>query len=318
MANTSKWGRFAAITVLLLGKSAKLMKAAKVAKPAITFISMALSVFAYAFWLGPWFAIGFVSMLFLHEMGHVFALRMRGYPAPMMVFIPFIGAAIFAPKFKDRQSEAVVGYGGPLLGSLSALVLFGAYFLLDKDSTAAHLVLITSYAAVFLNLFNMIPISPLDGGRITQATGTWFQYVGVAVLAIATAFFREPVMLYVWILVLVEISFISPKLRAIMATVCLVSMTILMLLGHSSQPYWVDIIDIVFGSVMTLVIVSAAWTGNDEIFAKDMRDNLPIRARIVWFVLYATLTASLVALLTYQSGMLPNISTKYQDRLPKG
>jgi|SRR3989344_7938443 len=128
---------------------------------------MAVSAFAYAFLLGPWFGIGLVVLLLIHEMGHVIALRLRGYESSTPVFIPFLGAAIFAPKFTDRDNEAFVGYGGPLLGSIGAVALFAVWFFLPTDSVAAQLVLITSYFGVYLNLFNMIPISPLDGGRIT-------------------------------------------------------------------------------------------------------------------------------------------------------
>ncbi|OGG58630.1 hypothetical protein A2765_02815 [Candidatus Kaiserbacteria bacterium RIFCSPHIGHO2_01_FULL_56_24] len=307
MPQKASWGKIAMISLLILGKSAKLVKAVKIAKPAITFASMALSAFAYAFWLGPWFAIGLIAMLFIHEMGHVLALRFKGYAAPVMVFIPFLGAAIFAPKFQDRDNEAYVGYGGPLLGSIGAVMLFGVWFFLPADSVAAHLVLITSYAAVFLNLFNMMPVSPLDGGRITQAAGQWFQYVGVAALAIFSFFFREPVILFIWILVISELNFIKPKLKAIMAVLCAIGMTTLMYLGYSHQPWWVDAFDVFVATFLTFVMVTAVWIGNDEIFSKDNRPGLPVQRRIWWFLLYTGLTTALVLLLVYQSSLLPQV-----------
>lgn len=307
MPQKTSWGRILMVAFLILGKSAKLLKAAKIAKPAITFASMALSAFAYAFWLGPWFAIGLVAMLFIHEMGHVIALRLKGYKASTPVFIPFLGAAIFAPKFKDRDNEAYVGYGGPLLGSIGAAGLFSAWFFLPEDSVAAHLVLITSYAAVFLNLFNMVPVSPLDGGRITQAAGQWFQHVGVTALAIFSFFFREPVILFIWILVISELHFIKPKLKAIMAVLCAVGMTALMYLGYSHQPWWVDVFDIVVVTFLTITIVAAAWTGNEDMLGKDERPDLPVARRIWWFLLYAGLTTALVLLLVYQTSLLPQV-----------
>lgn len=310
MPQKTSWGKIFLIVLLILGKSAKLLKAAKIAKPAITFASMALSAFAYAFWLGPWFAIGLVAMLFIHEMGHVISLRLKGYQASTPVFIPFLGAAIFAPKFKDRDNEAYVGYGGPLLGSIGAAGLFGAWFFLPENSVAAHLVLITSYAAVFLNLFNMVPVSPLDGGRITQAAGQWFQYVGVSALAIFSFFFREPVILFIWILVISELHFIKPKLKAIMAVLCDVGMILLMYLGFSHQPWWVDVFDAVVATGLTGAIVGAAWTGDEEALGKDVRPDLPVHRRIWWFLLYAGLTIALVLLLVYQSSLLPQVPTK--------
>lgn len=310
MPQKASWGKILMIALLILGKSAKLLKAAKIAKPAITFASMALSAFAYAFWLGPWFAIGLIAMLFIHEMGHVLALRLKGYAAPVMVFIPFLGAAIFAPKFQDRDNEAYVGYGGPLLGSIGAAALFAAWFFLPENSVAAHLVLITSYAAVFLNLFNMLPVSPLDGGRITQAAGKWFQYVGVSALAIFSFFFREPVILFIWILVISELHFIPAKLKAVTAVLCATSMTALMYLGYSHQPWWVDLFDCIVIISLTIMIVAAAWSGDEDALGKDDRPDLSVPRRIWWFLLYAGLTIALVLLLAYQSSLLPQVATQ--------
>ncbi len=295
------------IILIILGKSTKLLKAAKIAKPAITFGSMALSTFAYAFWLGPWFAIGLVAMLFIHEMGHVIALRLKGYPASTPVFIPFLGAAIFAPKFTNRDDEAYVGYGGPLLGSIGAAALFAVWFFLPEDSTAAHLVLITSYAAIFLNLFNMVPISPLDGGRITQATGSWFQYVGVAALAVFSVFFREPVILLIWVLVVSELQFIKLKLRTLMAGICTVGMIVLMVLGYSHQPWWVDVLDAILATFFTVVLLAKARSGEKDSFIVDERSDLPLGKRVWWFLLYAGLTAVLLVVSIYQSSLLPKV-----------
>ena len=103
---------------------------------------MGLSAFVYAFWLGPWFSIAFVIMLFIHEMGHVMAMKIKGMPTSAPVFIPMFGAVIFAPKFKNKQDEAFVGYAGPLVGGLAALALFGIWALLPSPS---KLILLVSY-----------------------------------------------------------------------------------------------------------------------------------------------------------------------------
>ena len=307
MPQNSTFLKAMVVFFIIFGKSTKILMALKVAKPALTFGSMALSTFAYAFWLGPWFAVGLIAMLFIHEMGHVIALRLKGYPAPVMVFVPFLGAAIFAPKFSERDTEAYVGYGGPLLGSLAAVVLFGIWFLLEENSVAARLVLITSYAAIFLNLFNMIPISPLDGGRITQAVGPWFQYLGVAVLLLFSIFFREPVILLIWVVVVAELKFIRPGLRATIAVSCTLGMSALMFLGYSTQPWWVDVIDVILASVLSLAIVAAVMSDNEDFLGADNRQELSVRLRIWWFTLYAALTGALVMVLVYQTSLLPPV-----------
>ena len=78
--------------MVIFAKSIKLVvifKAMKFTKVLVTLVSMLLSAVIYGFWLGPWFGIGLVLMLFIHEMGHVIALRLKGFETSGPVFIPF-------------------------------------------------------------------------------------------------------------------------------------------------------------------------------------------------------------------------------------
>src|SRR5437868_2979104 len=123
----SKRLKWAGIISAIAAKSSKLLqllKLLKVAKPLLMFVSLSISTVAYAFMMGPWLAILFIALLLIHEMGHVIAMRLQGLPTATPVFIPFLGAAVFAPAFKTRSEEAFVGYGGPLLGSIAALMVF--------------------------------------------------------------------------------------------------------------------------------------------------------------------------------------------------
>lgn len=293
-----------AIIALLVTKSAKVAKLLKLAKPAVTFLSMAASAFAYAFFLGPWFAIGLVGMLFIHEMGHVFALRLKGYPATTPVFIPFLGAAIFLPNTLDRDNEAYVGYGGPLVGSIGALLLFGAWFFVeDKSSSVAHIMLITSYAAIYLNVINLIPVRPLDGGRVLQAAGKKIQYIGFVGLVVLTFFWREPFVLLLWILIIAELDSLNVKLRAFTASLCLLSMITLMALGYSSQPNIIDVVDCCLGGLFTLMLISEAVA--TEALVVDTRPELTADRRRYWLVLYVGLAVILGLTLALQSSLLP-------------
>lgn len=127
-----------------------------------TFISMLVSIWAYAMFWGWSFAAGFVALIFIHEMGHVLALRSMGIRATAPMFIPFVGAHIVMQQMpKNAFVEAVAAYGGPLLGTLGAIgcVLIGM--------TTGNLFWYALASSGFLlNLFNLLPISPLDGGRI--------------------------------------------------------------------------------------------------------------------------------------------------------
>jgi Zn-dependent protease len=158
------------ILFAFLAKMTKLVKLLKFGKIFLTFATMCLSAFIYSFSMGAWFSTGFVVLLFVHEMGHVIALRFKGLPASAPVFIPFIGAAIFSPSFKGKENESFVGIGGPLLGGVSCLVMFALW-----KTTPGHpnILLMLSYTATIINLFNLIPLRPLDGGRITQIIGPW-------------------------------------------------------------------------------------------------------------------------------------------------
>jgi Zn-dependent protease len=140
-----------------------LLAAGKLGKVALTGGTMILSVFAYALVFGPWYAVGFVLLIFVHEMGHFLAARQRGLAVGAPTFIPFVGAWIELKDMPhDVETEAWVGLAGPLLGSIGALACYYGY-----RATGEPLLLALAYAGFFLNLFNLIPVSPFDGGRIT-------------------------------------------------------------------------------------------------------------------------------------------------------
>lgn len=127
-----------------------------------TFITMLISIWAYAMFWGWPFAAGFVGLIFVHEMGHVFALRMMGIKATAPMFIPFVGAHISMKQMPQNAFvEAVAAYGGPLLGTLGAIGCAGAGYITGNPFWYA-----LAMSGFLLNLFNLLPISPLDGGRI--------------------------------------------------------------------------------------------------------------------------------------------------------
>ncbi|MDB5990083.1 MAG: peptidase family protein [Herbaspirillum sp.] len=150
----------------------------KFGKILMTSGTMLLSIAAYAMLYGWNFAIGFVLLLFVHEAGHYLAAQKRGLAVGAPTFIPFVGAWIQMKEMPhDAETEAYVGLGGPVLGTLGALL---CYFLARHFDSP--LLLALSYSGFFLNLFNMIPISPLDGGRITAVLSPRIWFAGVPVL----------------------------------------------------------------------------------------------------------------------------------------
>jgi Zn-dependent protease len=156
-----KFGPLGLLLIFVFGKLKYLAVLLQIGKFK-TFISMLISIWAYALFWGWPFAAGFVALLFIHEMGHVAALRMMGIKATAPMFIPFMGAYIGMKQAPDNAyAEALVAYGGPLLGTLGAIGCAGAGFLTGNPFWFA-----LALSGFLLNLFNLLPISPLDGGRI--------------------------------------------------------------------------------------------------------------------------------------------------------
>lgn len=140
--------------------------------------TMLLSVFAYSLIWGWRYAAGFVVLIFVHEMGHYLAAKQRGLNVGAPTFIPFVGAWI---ELKDQphnaETEAYIGFAGPLIGTIGALA---CYFY--ARYTGDRLFLALAYSGFFLNLFNLIPLSPFDGGRITAVLSPRVWLAGVPLL----------------------------------------------------------------------------------------------------------------------------------------
>jgi Zn-dependent protease len=167
-----------------------LLSGLKLGKLLTTGGTMLISLVVYAFVFGWRYAAGFVALLFVHEMGHFIAARRKGLNVGMPTFIPFVGAWIELKDMPhDAQTEAYVGLGGPLLGTVGAVL---TYFLARE--TGATWLLAVAYSGFFLNLFNLIPLSPFDGGRITAVLSPRIWLLGVPILG-ALFFYRPSPML---------------------------------------------------------------------------------------------------------------------------
>lgn len=159
-------------------------------------LTMLLSVWVYAQVWGASFAVGFVLLIFVHELGHALVMRQQGIPAGAPVFIPFVGAVIAMKGLpRDAWVEALVGIGGPLLGSAGAL----ACLLVGWGSGEDYWYALAS-TGFMLNLFNMIPISPLDGGRIVGVISRWIWVVGYAVGVVVFLVTYSPILFLILLL----------------------------------------------------------------------------------------------------------------------
>jgi Zn-dependent protease len=175
-----------------------LLKAAKFGKILTTGGTMLLSVFAYSFLFGWRYALGFVVLMFVHEMGHYLAARREGLHVGAPTFIPFVGAWIqLKDQPVDARQEAYIGLAGPLVGTLGALA---CYFLGRNYDNA--LLLAISYSGFFLNLVNLVPVLPFDGGRVTAAISPKIWFAGVPILIAMTIYYPSPIFVIIALLAL--------------------------------------------------------------------------------------------------------------------
>ncbi len=159
---------------MLMGKTKYVLVALKLTKAA-PLVSMVISSLAYSLVFGLPYAVGMVGLIFVHECGHAVVMNHYKIPFSPMVFIPFMGAVI-ATKERPRNSyeDAMIAFGGPVAGSLGALgvAALGA-------ATDSQLLYALADFGYMINLFNLLPIGMMDGGRIGNAVSPWFGVAGL-------------------------------------------------------------------------------------------------------------------------------------------
>jgi Zn-dependent protease len=195
------WWRRGLSLLLVAGALAlKFGKAALLLLPKVKVLStsatMLVSIAAYSLIWGWKFALGFVLLLLVHEMGHVIQLRREGIEASAPMFIPFLGAVVMAKSLgRDATAEARVGLAGPVLGTLGALLLLPLAFSTGDDFWYALI-----FTGLFLNLFNLLPVVPLDGGRAFAALSPWMWFVGLIAMGVLTFAMPNPIIILIFLL----------------------------------------------------------------------------------------------------------------------
>ena len=176
--------------LLMLAKFAKFGPALKSAA------FMLLSVGAYALLFGWRYAVGFVLLMLVHEFGHYYAARRLGLNVGLPTFIPFVGAWI---ELKDQPlsvaQEAQIAFAGPFAGTVAAVAVLALAL-----SERSALLMALAYVGFFLNLFNLIPIVPLDGGRAAAALHPVFWFVGLLMMVALVVLRPNPILILIVIL----------------------------------------------------------------------------------------------------------------------
>ena len=191
--NKTAWGSLIAVGAFLATKLKFLGFFAKIVKLP-TLISMFVSVGAYALVYGWKFAVGFVYLLFMHEMGHLIAMKRKGLPVKPAIFIPFIGAVISVDgkEIPNAKVESYIAFGGPILGTIGFLPFLILYWATNEPLWG-----VLMFVGAFLNLFNLAPISPLDGGRIVGVLSTKLWFIGLLGMVIYAFINPSPIMLLI-------------------------------------------------------------------------------------------------------------------------
>ena len=158
--------------------------------------SMVVSLVAYATQMGFPFAVGFILILLFHEVGHALTIRAKGLRAGAMVFIPFIGGAVtLRHQPRSAYVDAQIGLGGPIAGTIASAASLVIWHL-----TFEPLYLALAFGGFLLNLFNLTPVGPLDGGRIAGAITKWMWALGAVILLVVMLRWRNPLLLPVLLL----------------------------------------------------------------------------------------------------------------------
>jgi Zn-dependent protease len=166
-----------------------------------TSASMLVSLAAYA-WIWGWrFAIGFIALLFVHELGHYLEAKRQGLDVGAPVFIPFLGAAILLKENPlDAWREAQIAIAGPIVGSLGAAAV---WFVGEQQNS--DLLIALGFTGFFLNLFNLLPVVPLDGGRIAAAIHPILWLVGFVGLIALVFVAPNPLLIIIALIVGLEL-----------------------------------------------------------------------------------------------------------------
>ena len=190
------WQRFvtalAAIGAFLAKFGALLLKVKYVG----LVLSMLVSIAAYSLFFGWSFAVGIVLLILVHEMGHVVELRRQGVPASAPLFIPFLGAFVnMRGSPRTAYQEALSGLAGPLIGTAASVVV--AFW---ANATGSKFLMALAFFGFFVNLFNLLPVLPLDGGRAAAALHPALWLLGLVGLVVFEVLYPSPVVPIVLIL----------------------------------------------------------------------------------------------------------------------
>lgn len=167
---------------------------------ALAILSLIVSTLVLGIIFRSWpIAVAFMLLLLVHEMGHLLALRIKKLPARGPYFIPLIGAFVTMPRLRKPADIAFIALAGPFLGGLGALICYTIAWFASAQSCPGMIVpgadmldlrlcflfgegrfwLVLANIGFYLNLINLLPMHPLDGGRVAPLISKWLFLLGI-------------------------------------------------------------------------------------------------------------------------------------------
>lgn len=188
------WWLLGAVGAYVLAKAKSVAAFFQFGQAGGVILSMLVSIGAYTL-IAPFeLAVGVAVLLLVHEIGHVLAAKRKGLPVSAPIFIPFVGALITMKRHpRNAETEAFIALGGPLLGTLGAAAVYGLGALWGTP-----LLIAVANVGFLFNLINLLPIRPLDGGRIVVAVTRWLWLIGLVAGLIVVAYLRSYLLFGVW------------------------------------------------------------------------------------------------------------------------
>ncbi len=178
-----------------------LLAAGKFSKLAVSGGTMLVSLAVYAAAFGWAYAAGFVALIAIHELGHYISARQHGLAVGLPIFIPFVGAWItLRTEAMEPRAVAHVALAGPVLGTFAAFLCY-LYALHAEDRFWYAL----SYTGFLINLFNLIPLRPLDGGRILGVVSQRVWILGLPLMVAVFFWTPNPLILLILLLAIPDV-----------------------------------------------------------------------------------------------------------------
>jgi Zn-dependent protease len=170
------------IITKILSSFFKLFGLVKLIKPLASAGTIIFSIVVYSMAYGMPYALGFIGLILVHELGHYAAARYKNIAVGLPTFIPFIGAWVELDDQEiDPEVKAYIAFAGPFVGTLASFAMYYVW-----ANTGMGIFVALAQSGFILNLFNLIPIPRLDGGHIIAIISPRLWFLGI------------PILLYLW------------------------------------------------------------------------------------------------------------------------